>query len=66
VLYALVAAKARGVTCIGLTGAAGGRMRDMCDVCIRVPATMTPEIQELHLPVYHYLCAAVEAHFFDV
>jgi len=32
---------------------------------IPVPETETFKVQELHLPVYHYLCAAVEAHFFD-
>jgi len=33
-------------------------------LAIIVPAHVTPEVQELHLPVYHYLCRAVEAHFF--
>jgi hypothetical protein len=30
-----------------------------------MPAPKTHEIQELHLPVYHYLCAEVERHFFS-
>jgi D-sedoheptulose 7-phosphate isomerase len=61
---ALVVARALGMRTIGLTGADGGRMAGLCDVLIAVPATRTFEVQELHLPVYHCLCAMVEAHFF--
>jgi len=57
-------AKALGITVIGLTGHGGGRLNEIADICIRVPETDTYKIQELHLPVYHYLCAATEAHFF--
>ncbi|MFY9176141.1 MAG: SIS domain-containing protein [Caldicoprobacterales bacterium] len=64
ILYGLYAAKAMGLNTIGLTGRKGGRMNDVCDITIRVPAHTTPEIQELHLPVYHTLCAMVEAYFF--
>jgi D-sedoheptulose 7-phosphate isomerase len=64
VLAAFVAAKARGVRTIGLTGASGGRMKDRSDLWIPVPASSTPEVQELHLPVYHCLCAMVEEHFY--
>jgi len=66
VLYALIAARARGMKTLGLGGGTGGRMPALCDVCINVPAPQTHEIQELHLPVYHYLCAEVERHFFAV
>jgi len=64
VYYAACTAKSRGLITIGLTGKDGGRLKECCDVMIRVPETSTPVIQELHLPVYHALCAAVEAHFF--
>jgi D-sedoheptulose 7-phosphate isomerase len=49
---------------IGLTGRGGGKMAPFCDVLIAVPATRTFEVQELHLPVYHCLCAMVEERFF--
>jgi D-sedoheptulose 7-phosphate isomerase len=39
-------------------------MAGLCDILIAVPATRTFEVQELHLPVYHCLCAAVEERFF--
>ncbi len=61
---ALCVARALGLATIGLTGEGGGRMAGRCDVLIAVPAKRTFEIQELHLPVYHCLCAMVEEHFF--
>ena len=61
---ALVVGRAIGMTTVGLTGVGGGAMAGLCDILIAVPATRTFEIQELHLPVYHCLCAAVEERFF--
>ena len=57
-------AKACGLVEIGLTGQKGGLLNELADIALRVPETETFKVQELHLPVYHYLCAAVEAHFF--
>lgn len=65
VAAALKVAKALGITVIGLTGAKGGFLRENADVCICAPENETFKIQELHLPIYHYLCAAVEEHFFS-
>ena len=56
--------KALGLTVIALTGAKGGRLKEKADICICVPETETFKVQELHLPVYHYLCAEVEATLF--
>lgn len=64
VLYAAVAAKAKGMKVIGLTGQRDCRLATLADVCIHVPATETYKIQELHLPVYHCLCMMLEEHFF--
>lgn len=61
---ALAAAKALGMVTIVFSGRGGQPAVDMADVAIRVPADMTYQIQEYHLPVYHAVCAAVEAHFF--
>jgi len=65
VFAAVKVAKALGVKVIGMTGAKGGKLYENSDICIRVPENETFKIQELHLPVYHYLCAAVEGHFFE-
>jgi D-sedoheptulose 7-phosphate isomerase len=64
VIHAMQVARALGLRTIGLTGATGGRLRPLCDVCIRVPAESTPAIQERHLPIYHVLCAMLEEEFF--
>lgn len=58
------AAKLRGMTVLGFSGAHGGKLRALADTCLRVPATQTHLIQELHLAVYHTLCLALEAEFF--
>lgn len=64
VLHAATVAKAGNLAVIGLTGQDGGRLREICDVCIAVPTQVTAEIQEYHLPVYHTLCAMLEDYFF--
>ena len=64
VYNAAVVAKAKGVKTIGMTGARESRLSGLCDICIRVPETETYKIQELHLPVYHAMCADVEATFY--
>lgn len=57
-------ARALGFKVIGLTGRGGGELKAYADICICVPETETFKIQELHLPVYHCICAEVEEHFF--
>jgi D-sedoheptulose 7-phosphate isomerase len=57
-------AKAMGITTIGLTGGMGGFLKENCDYSITVPEKETFKIQELHLPVYHAICAECEEHFF--
>lgn len=64
VVAAAKTAKALGLKTIGLTGKSGGKLREICDVCLCVPETETFKVQELHLPVYHYLCAKVEKEIF--
>ena len=64
VLNAGIAAKAIGMETIALVGGKGGRMSELFDTVICVPASETDKIQELHLPVYHALCAMLEAEHF--
>lgn len=56
--------KAIGGTAVAFTGAKESRLSEVCDVAIRVPETETYKVQELHLPVYHALCAAIEEELF--
>lgn len=65
VLYAVVAAKAKGMVVIYFTGENDSKLSAMSDVCIRVPSTETYQIQELHLPIYHCLCLMLEDYFFN-
>ena len=65
VLHACDVAKAKGMKVIGLTGRDGGKLKDKCDCCIIVPANVTADIQEYHLPIYHTLCAMLEEHFYE-
>ena len=58
-------ANAKGIKVLALTGKSGGRLSKLSDVTIRVPENETYRIQELHLPVYHYICAAIEAKMFN-
>lgn len=64
VISATVVARALGLKIIGLTGKDGGELAQVADVAIRVPATETYMIQELHLPIYHCLCLMLEDYFF--
>ena len=64
VLHALRVARALGLRTVGLTGAAGGAMLDLCDACVRVPCRDTADVQERHLPIYHVLCVMLEREFF--
>lgn len=52
--------KALGMTTISLTGEKENPLSSTSDVAIRVPETETFKVQELHLPVYHAICAEVE------
>ena len=56
--------RAVGGKSVAFTGAAESRLSAACDVAIRVPETVTFKVQELHLPVYHALCAALEEELF--
>lgn len=64
VVAAMMVAKAKGMKVIGLVGRDGGEFNKYCDVLINVGGDCTPQIQELHLPVYHILCQSLEYHFF--
>jgi D-sedoheptulose 7-phosphate isomerase len=65
VVLAVELAAAMQMKTIALTGVDGGQMAEYADVAIRVPARVTHEVQELHVPVYHTLCAMLESAFFQ-
>lgn len=57
-------AKAKGMTTVAMTGAGGGELAKICEIVLKVPETETYKVQELHLPLYHALCAEAEARIF--
>lgn len=64
IINACMTAKCLDMKVIGLTGQTGGKLKYFCDTVICVPAIETFAVQEYHLPVYHTLCAMLEASFF--
>ena len=59
-------ARAKGIGTMLLTGNRHGKCEKLADLVIAVPESETYKIQELHLPVYHTLCLAVESRFFTM
>lgn len=64
VIEALKMCKATGIKTIGFTGESGGKMAELCDICIKVPSSETPRIQECHILIGHILCYLVEDKIF--
>ncbi|MDR2874383.1 MAG: D-sedoheptulose 7-phosphate isomerase [Methylobacillus sp.] len=50
-----------GACTIGMTGAKGGKLAELCDFNLAMPSTDTPRIQEAHITVGHILCDLIEA-----
>lgn len=65
VLKAIEVACCLGVKSIAMTGKSGGKLSEIATVSVKVPENETYKVQELHLPVYHYLCAEIERMFFE-
>ena len=65
ILEALRECKEKGIITVGLTGASGGKMADLCDYCIKVPSSETPRVQEAHILIGHIICAVVEEELFS-
>ena len=64
IMSATVVARALGIKVIGLTGAKGGELATVADVCVKAPEVETYMIQEYHLPIYHCWCLMLEDKFF--
>lgn len=65
VRYGAMTAKKLGMKVISLTGKKESPLSALADSAIRVPVQETYMVQELHLPVYHWLCAMLEDEFFE-
>ncbi len=63
ILRAMQAAKAKNIFCVGLAGE-GGKIQQLADICLSVPSTCTPRIQESHIMIGHIICEIVENNLF--
>ena len=65
VLKALVTARRLGLTTIAFTGEKGAELvGSKSDLCLVVPSSDTPRIQESHNFIWHILCGVVEQTIF--
>ncbi|MDD1504959.1 D-sedoheptulose 7-phosphate isomerase [Lysinibacillus sp. CNPSo 3705] len=64
VIKALEECKDKNIITVGLTGAHGGKMDELCDYCIKVPSIETPRIQEAHILIGHIICSIIEEAIF--
>ncbi len=60
IIRATVRAKELGLRTISLTGGSNSKLAALSDLNISTPSIDTQFIQELHLPIYHYICQQVE------
>ncbi len=60
VLKALKTARLNGGAVIGFTGRDGGKMKELCDLCLCVPSDDTPKIQEGHITTGHIIAELIE------
>jgi D-sedoheptulose 7-phosphate isomerase len=62
-LAAARAAKEHGLSTVGFTGAGGGALKGLVDLCFCVPSQVTSHIQEVHLVALHAVCEMVDESF---
>ncbi|SHJ28541.1 D-sedoheptulose 7-phosphate isomerase [Geosporobacter subterraneus DSM 17957] len=62
--YAAKVAKAKELLVVSFTGESGGKLKELSDILLNVPAQETFKVQEYHLPLYHFICRALEYEIF--
>lgn len=60
VLKAAETARTKGMIVIGLTGQGGGKLKPLAHILIGAPSRHTPQVQQVHACLYHYICQQVE------
>lgn len=64
VVAAVQECKRLGLISVGMTGAGGGDLLELCDYCICVPSGNTARVQESHITIGHIICSLVEQTLF--
>lgn len=60
IVLAFKKAKSMGVKNVAFTGEKDSKMKDLADITINVPSSITNNIQEMHLAVGHLICGIIE------
>jgi D-sedoheptulose 7-phosphate isomerase len=66
VVKAFEMANSIGMQTIAMTGADGGKLKEICNYLINIPTTNTPRIQEAHIMIGHIICELVEDKLFNL
>jgi len=64
ILEGIMSGKKKGLHVIGFTGKMDEKMAPICDICISVPSSETPRIQESHILIGHIICSIIEESLF--
>ena len=65
VINAVKMANSLGVLSVGMSGAMGGKIKDLCQHNIIIPSSNTARVQEAHILVGHIFCQIIEEQLFD-
>ena len=65
VVNAVKMANSLDMLSVGMSGATGGKIKDLCQHNIIIPSSNTARIQEAHIIVGHIFCQIIEDKLFD-
>ena len=60
VLAAAAVAKQKNMKIIAFTGSKPSKLKEVADICLAIPSTDTPQIQQAHITIIHSICDQVE------
>jgi D-sedoheptulose 7-phosphate isomerase len=64
VIRAVEMARNMNIRTVGLLGRDGGKLKDICDLSITVPAKTSDRVQEMHIKIIHTVIETVEREIF--
>lgn len=62
IIAAVMEARRKGMTVIGLTGSGGKKLAGLSDHCLMVPSARTARIQECHILICHIWCQLIDSY----